>query len=146
MGRVAGVIFMSLGGIMLSAVVYIVISNYQFEQRAIPVKGKVIGYDSYVSSNDEGGSTMMYTPTFQYEFKGKTYTHVSGTSSSSQTYEIDDAVDVLVDPQDPEEILINSFWEQWFLPVLLGFMGVMFAGMGYMVFRLLGKPLKPAHH
>lgn len=138
-GRMVGIIFMSLGGIMLAVVIYLIQSNYQFAQRAIPVKGKVISFDSYESDDDDGGSTTMYRPTFQYEFQGKTYTHESSTSSSSPSYEIDEEVDVLVDPNDPTAILINSFWEKWFLPVLLGCMGIMFSGMGYMVYRVLGK-------
>jgi Protein of unknown function (DUF3592) len=138
-GRVVGGIFMTLGSIMLAVVVYLIYSNNQFAQRAIPVKGKVISYDSYESSDDDGGSTTMYRPTFEYAFLGKTYTHESSTSSSSPEYEIEEEVDVLVDPDDPREILIDSFWERWFLPLLLGFMGTMFAGMGYLVFRMLGK-------
>jgi len=139
-GRLVGGIFMSLGLIMLAVVVYLIQSNYQFAQRAVPVKGKVISYDNYESRDDDGGSTTMYTPTFQYDFEGKTYTHKSSTSSSSPSYEIDEEVDVLVDPNDPKEILIDSFWEKWFLPVLLGFMGSMFAGMGYLSYRVFGKP------
>lgn len=138
-GRIVGTIFMSLGGIMLVVVVYLGVSNYQFSQRAILVKGKVIDYDTYQSRNDNGGSTTMYTPTFQYKFKGKTYTYKSSTSSSSQDYEIDETVDVLVDPEEPQEILIDTFWEKWFLPILLGFMGLMFSGMGYMAYRLLAN-------
>ena len=46
-GRVVGGIFMTLGSIMLAVVVYLIYSNSQFAQRAIPVKGKVISYDSY---------------------------------------------------------------------------------------------------
>ncbi len=139
-GRLVGTIFMSLGGIMLAVVAYVVVSNYQFEQRAIPVKGTVIDYQSHLSSNDQGQSTTMYTPVFQYDFKGKSYTYVSSTSSSSKEYEIDETVEVLVDPEEPAEILINSFWEKWFLPVLLGFMGTLFSGMGFMAYRVLGKP------
>ncbi len=138
-GRLVGSIFMILGGIMLTIVVYLIQSNYQFAQRAIPIKGEVIGYDNHQSSNDNGGSTTMYTPTFQYDFVGKTYTHKSSTSSSSPSYEIGEEVDVLVDPNDPNEILIDNFWEKWFLPALLGFMGSMFTGMGYLAYRVIGK-------
>lgn len=137
--RLVGGIFMGLGGIMLAIVVYLIQSNYQFAQRAIPVKGVVVRYDNHQSSNDNGGSTTMYTPTFEYDFEGKTYTYKSNTSSSSPSYEIGEEVDVLVDPNDPNEILIDNFWEKWFLPAVLGFMGAMFSGMGYLVYRVFGK-------
>ena len=138
-GRLVGTIFMSLGGIMLAVVAYLIVSNYNFAQRAIPIKGKVIKFDSYISTDDEGRSTTMFRPTFEYTYAGKTNTYPSSTSSSSPGYEINDMVDVLVDPDEPEEILIDSFWERWFLPVLLGVMGTMFGGMGYLAFRLFGK-------
>lgn len=138
-GRLVGSIFMSVGGILLTIVVYLIYSNSKFAERAVPVKGKVISYDSYLSRDDDGRSTTMYRPTFEYTFQGKTYTHESSTSSSSPEYEVDELVDVLVDPEEPQEILIDSFWERWFLPILLGFMGTMFGGMGYLVFRLMGK-------
>ncbi len=143
-GRIVGALFMSLGVIMIAVVAYLVVSNYQFSQRALAVKGKVIDYDTYQSRNDNGASTTMYTPTFQYTFKGKTYTYKSTTSTSSHDYEIDEIVDVLFDPDEPQEILIDTFWEKWFLPVLLGFMGSMFSGMGFMAYRLLGNK-SPQH-
>jgi len=139
-GRIVGLIFMSVGGILLSVVVYFVISNYQFEQRAVPVMGKIIDYESYLSKNDNGGSTTMYTPIFQYTFNGKEYTYKSSTSSSSRGYEIGESVEVLVDPDEPLSVLIHSFWDEWFLSILLGIMGTMFAGMGYMAYRVLGRP------
>jgi hypothetical protein len=138
-GRLVGGIFMGLGVIMLAIAAYFIVSNYKFSERAITVKGKVIDYNSYESRNDDGGSTTMYTPTFEYEFQSKTYTHKSTTSSSSQDYELDELVDVLVDPDNPKEILIDSFWEKWFVSVLLGFLGTLFTGMGYLAYRVFGK-------
>ncbi len=138
-GKLVGGIFMCLGLIMLAIAAYFVVSNYQFSKRAITVNGRVIDYDSYQSTDDDGGSTTMYTPTFEYEFQGKTYTHKSSTSTSSKDYKINERVDVLVDPDNPKEILIDSFWEKWFVSLLLGFLGAMFTGMGYLAYRVLGK-------
>lgn len=138
-GRLVGGIFMGLGAIMLAIAVYFLISNYQFSERAITVKGKVTDYESYQSGNDDGGSTTMYTPTFQYEFQTKTYTHKSTTSSSSRDYEMGELVEVLVDPNNPNEMLIDNFWEKWFVSVLLSGLGIMFTGMGYLAYGIFGK-------
>lgn len=139
-GRLVGMIFMSIGTIMLAVVAYLLVSNYQFMQRAQSVKGKVIDYQSYQSRDrDSNSSTSMYTPTYQYAYKGKLYTHISTTSTSSKDYEIGDPVEILIDPEDPKEILINSFMVKWFLPLLLGFMGTLFTGLGFVAFRFLGK-------
>ncbi|MCB0489208.1 MAG: DUF3592 domain-containing protein [Cyclobacteriaceae bacterium] len=138
MPRLVGGLFMTLGSIMLLIVLYIIYSNNQFVKRAIPVMGEVVNYDSYESSNDDGGTTTMFTPTYAYSFNGREYKYKSTTSSSAQDYSIGDKVEILVDPDDPNSILINDFWERWLLVLVLGFLGTMFSGMGYLVYRFLG--------
>ena len=138
-GRWVGLGFMFIGIIMLAAVAYIVISNNKFEQRATPAKGKVIDFTTHESSDDDGGSTTMFAPVFEYEYNGQTYQHTSSTSSSSPEYDVGEEVEVLVDPQNPYEVLVNTFWEKWFLSVVLGIMGTMFTGMGFIAYRLFGK-------
>jgi hypothetical protein len=138
-GRLVGGIFMGVGGIMLTIVAFVLYSNYNFSQRAETIKAKLIEYQSYESRNDNGSYTTMYTPVFKYEYKGQSYTHVSTTSSSSREFQIDEMVNVLVDPENPHEILVDSFMDKWFLPLLLGIMGIVFGGLGFIVFRALGK-------
>lgn len=138
-GRLVGGIFMGVGGIMLTIVAFVLYSNYNFSQRAETIKAKLIDYQSYESRNDNGSSTTMYTPVFQYEYKGQSYTHISTTSSSSREFQIDQMVNVLVDPENPHEILVDSFMGKWFLPLLLGIMGMVFGGLGFIVYRALGK-------
>jgi hypothetical protein len=45
----------------------------------------------------------------------------------------------LVNPENPADVLVNSFMEKWFVPALLGFMGTMFTGLGYVAFAVMGK-------
>ncbi len=138
-GKIVGILFMSIGLIMLVVVIYLYNSHQQFEERAKAVKGTVTAYQDYQSKNDDGSFTTMYTPTFEYEFNGQSYKHVSSTSTSNKEFEIGQTVNILVDPEDPKEILVNSFMEKWFVPLLLGIMGIVFSGIGYLVFRLLGR-------
>jgi hypothetical protein len=141
-GRIVGGIFMGVGCILLVIAAWLGISHYQFAQRAIPVQGIVLSYSSYESKSDDGRYTTMYTPTYQYQFEGKTFTYKSSNSSSSQEYDVNEKGNVLVDPLQPKEILIDSFWERWFVVILLGGMGTVFAGMGYLVYRVLGNSAK----
>lgn len=136
--KVVGSIFVFFGLIMLAVVVYVYISNSTFIERAVLIEGKCSGYDSYVSSSD-GSTTTMYTPIFDYEYEGQSYTHYSETSSSSQSYDYDEIVEIYIDPNNPNEALVNSFWERWFLIILLGFMGSMFTGLGLMAAIMFGK-------
>jgi hypothetical protein len=134
-GKMAGIIALVLGISLLGVVAYLVYANNAFEQRAIPVQGTVIEYQQYESSDDDGGSTTMYTPVYEYMYNGQTYTHVSTLSSSGKSHEIGEAIDILVDPLNPTEILINTFWEKWLLSVVLGFVGLVFTIIGFGVFR-----------
>jgi hypothetical protein len=138
-GRIVGTLFMSIGVIMLLVVFYLIYSHQQFEKNAKVVKATITEYQSYESRDDNGNTTVMFTPVFEYEFKGTKHTYVSTTSSSSRDYEIGQKVDMLVNPDDPQDVLINSFMGKWFLPLLLGIMGSVFSGMGYLVYTLLGK-------
>lgn len=138
-GKTVGGIFMGIGGLLLGIALILLYSNYTFSKRALPIKCLVLSYETYQSRNDDGGSTTMYRPTFQYEFRGKTYTYESNSSSSSPEFQAGETVDALIDPEEPTEILIASFMEQWFAIVLLGGMGTMFGGLGFLVFRQLGK-------
>ena len=109
---------MSIGIVLVSITAYLIYSNQKFEVRAQPVKGKVMDYRSHISSHDNG-STMLYSPVFSYEVNGKTFTYFSTTSSSDKDYTVGEVIEILVDPDDPENVLVNSFMEKWFLSVLL---------------------------
>ncbi len=137
-GKLVGAIFMSIGIVLVSITAYLIYSNQKFEVRAQPVKGKVIDYRSHISSHDNG-STMLYSPVFSYEFNGKTFTYFSTTSSSDKDYTVGEVIEILVDPDDPENVLVNSFMEKWFLSVLLGCMGTAFTVMGYVAYRAMGN-------
>lgn len=137
-GRLVGLIFMSIGMVMLAVAGYLIYAHQQFEKNAVTVKGTVVEFQSYISNNDNS-STTMYTPVFEYEYKGKKYTYVSTSGSNVKEYEVGERIDILVDPENPDDVLVNSFMEKWFVSVLLGFMGTLFTGLGYVAYAVLGK-------
>jgi len=137
-GRIVGLSFMTIGFIMLSLAAYFIYSSYTFSKRAIPTLGRVIDYDSYYSSDNDGGGSTMYTPIFEYSHMGSKLTYKSSVSSSSQDYDLGEEVEILVDPDDPEHVMVNNFWDRYFAVVVLGFLGSMFTGLGYMAYRLIG--------
>lgn len=138
LSRIVGGIFMSIGIIMVVVSIYLIYSHQQFEKKAIVVTGKVVDFETYIST-DDNSSTTMYRPVFEYAYKGKTYTYPSTGSSSSKGFEIGEPVEIYINPDQPEDVLVNSFMEKWFLPMLLAIMGTAFAGMGYLAVRLLGR-------
>lgn len=128
-GKYIGSFFAICGLFMLAGGTYSFVSDSEFVSHAELIEGKCIGYDSYISHSDEGSSTM-FTPIFEYEFRGKTYEQLGEVSSSGQDYDINEVVEIYVDPESPTNILVNTFWDRWFLVMILGIMGVMFTGMG----------------
>ena len=135
-GKWIGGIFMFFGIIMLSISIYIFYTNYTFAQKAIAIEGKVIGFDTHYSTDDDGNSTLMYSSIFEYKYLGKSYQHGSDVSSSSPDYDEGEVVEILIDPDLPSKALVNEFWDRWFMITLLGIMGFMFTGGGFMAFKI----------
>lgn len=137
-GRLVGLIFMSIGLVLLVVAGYFVYDHQQFEKTAVTVTGTVVDFHSYVSNNDNS-STTMYSPIFEYEYEGKKYTFESNSGSNVKAYDVGERIDILVNPENPADVLVNSFMEKWFVPALLGFLGTMFTGFGYVAFAVMGK-------
>jgi len=135
-GKWVGGIFMFFGIVMLAICTYIFYNNYTFAQIAVVVDGKVIDFETHYSTDDDGNSSLMYSSVFEYEYNGQIYKHTSDVSSSSPDYDTGEEVEILIDPNLPSKALVNEFWDRWFIITLLGIMGSMFTGMGYMAFRL----------
>lgn len=135
-GKWVSGIFMFFGIAMLAGSMYIFYTNYKFAQNAVPVSGKVVGFDTHYSTDDDGNSTLMYSSIFEYNYMGQTYSHTSDMSSSSPDYDEGDEVEILINPEKPSKALVNEFWDRWFVIILLGFMGLMFTGGGFMALKL----------
>lgn len=135
-GRWIGGIFLFFGLIMLGVACYIFYTNYTFSEKAIPVDGKVVRFSTYYSTDDDGNRTLMYNTIFEYEYQGEVYEHESEVSSSSPDYDEGEIVEILIDPSSPNQALANTFWDRWFMIVIMGFFGVAFTGGGLMAFRM----------
>ncbi len=121
---------------MLTVCAYLFASQYRFAQRAIRVKATVIAYDN----QSEGSS--MYSPLFEFSFNGVKRTYQSHVSSSSPEFEIGESVEILVDPNDPQSVLINTFLGRWLAFAILGFLGTLFTTLGYLVLRVFAGSQK----
>jgi hypothetical protein len=137
-GRLVGTIFMVVGILLLGIAGWVYHSKNQFEERAVPITGTLDSYTSY-EDTDDGTTTTMYTPVFIYEYSGKSYTRPGTVSSSSMDYEIGETVEILIDPDNPDDIQINSFSEKWLGILILCILGTGFTGMGYLAYRLMAK-------
>jgi hypothetical protein len=84
----------------------------------------------YTTSTSDGSTT--YSPVYEYEFEGRTYRHETNVSTSGRPT-VGETETILVDPADPSEAMPDTFMDKWFLPVLLGGMGILFTGIAVLV-------------
>jgi hypothetical protein len=50
--------------------------------------------------------------------------------SRPAAFDVGEAVAILYDPVNPRDARINSFFQLWFAPLILGFLGLVFTSIG----------------
>ena len=124
-GCAVGSVFAFIGAIMLIATVVMFIGNQRVASHGVRVSGKVVSDPSQ--------------PVIEYEFQGEIHTHYSTVSSDPPSYHIGEEVSILVDPDDPSHVIVDTFMERWFLITLFGGLGMLFFLMGIGVIALFRK-------
>ncbi|MBL6447381.1 DUF3592 domain-containing protein [Fulvivirga sp. 29W222] len=115
-------VFGLIGAIMLGIGVYLYLSHRNFVKEAEQTVAVVIHNPSQ--------------PVFEYKFEGQTYTYYSNIESQPPSYSVGEEVWVYVNPDDPHDVLINTFMDRWFVITLVGGMGVIFSSVSLLVFFL----------
>lgn len=72
----------------------------------------------------------MSAPVITYTWQGKEYKYESNSYTSPSAFDYNEAVTLYVNPEDPNEVVIDTFSERWLAIVILGGIGIVFAGMG----------------
>ena len=136
--RILGLIFSTIGLIVLGLGLFFGNREYNFGKRAERISGKVLEYERVITYDSAGRPMTMFAPLIEYQLQGKTIQYHSTTSYSNLPYEVGELVPLLVDPAHPQEPEIDSFFDRWFVTLLLSFMGLVFTGVGYGIMRFLG--------
>jgi hypothetical protein len=125
--KLVGIIFSVVGVSLLAGGGYAGQSTYSFLGRVQSAPGRVVELMRSGSSRD--GTT--YSPVVEYEGPdSRTIRFTGSVASSPPSYTVGERVTVLYDPTMPEAAKIDSFLDKWFLPVLLGGMGLVFTAIG----------------
>jgi hypothetical protein len=82
---------------------------------------------------------------------GNTVRFTSWVGSNPPAWDVGEHVDVLYDPDNPRDAVIDAYWQKWFLPTLFGLIGTPFLllGIGLGVPVLVGRKRSrsnPARH
>ena len=121
-----GAIFAAVGACLLTAA-FIVYGNAQsFASSAESAEGVVVdlAYTSSSSGSSVAPVVRFLTP------EAEEIVFQSSVSSNPPAYDIGEKVNVLYDPADPSDATIDSFWQQYLLPVILGGIGGVFFAIG----------------
>lgn len=97
--------------------------SWDLVQSGQQTMGVVTGYEE--NHSREGGLT--YSPIIAYTAADQSHTFVSSNSSYPPAYEIGEEVPLLYNPQDPTLARVDSWWELWLLPTMLGGAAVILA-------------------
>jgi len=73
-----------------------------------PVTAKVVDVLWETENDDDGVIRDTYTPTIEYEYKGKTYKHTLVKVYNENEYKENDKVQILVNPKKPKELVLKG--------------------------------------
>jgi hypothetical protein len=131
---VFGVIFTLVGVGMLVGSGWTMGTTLKFRKSAQTTEGQIVSYDTEVSESRSNGRTKrttMYRAIYEYrDLSGTTHQAKASSSSSSKGYAVGAKVPVRFMPNNPDDARIDSFMENWFAPLILGGLGIVFFGIG----------------
>jgi hypothetical protein len=102
---------------MLGAAWYYGQTSWSLRRDGSPVVGVVVGLEESPASDRSG---VTYSPIIRYEVEGRMHTFTSSNSTNPPAYQIGERVALLYDSADPSRARIDSWWELWLMPVMLG--------------------------
>ncbi|CAN5519278.1 hypothetical protein BH10CHL1_BH10CHL1_42220 [soil metagenome] len=127
-GLTLGIIFCLVASLLVLIGMFFFISTRIFIGKAQAVKGSVI----QIVYRGRG-----YAPVYQFRTAdGQTIVTQAGLSTNPPRFTVGQVVDVLYETENPQKNRINQWMNLYFLPVLLGGIGLIFGGVG-MVFVFL---------
>lgn len=129
MERLPGMIFFGIGLALLAVALVVGGMAISFRMGAERVTGTVSEVE--LRHYSDGNS---YCPIISFTTRlGQSYTHRSDVCSWPPSFERGDEAIIYYDPANPNRSQLDSFLGVWFIPVLFGFMGLIFGGVGYFI-------------
>jgi hypothetical protein len=127
--RFLGVLFTLIGTGLLVGGLVLFLSTRRFVASAATATGVVVDLVQRDSEDTDDGPT--YRPVVEFTTAaGHKVRFTSSFGSNPPSHRSGDAVTVLYDPAAPQGARIRSFLHLWFGVLILGFVGVVFSGVG----------------
>ncbi len=122
---VAGLIFGLVGLGLLLGALFSFFNQKEFMESAVTVEGVVVSEPSQ--------------PLFEYEYEGQIHSFRSSVSSEPPSYYVGEKVVIFVNPEDPTDIMIDTFIDRYLFMIILGGMGSVFFMIGLGAFFAMKK-------
>jgi hypothetical protein len=120
-GTPVSTVLLIISPVLLIAAMIAGLHAWNFSRNAVPAAGTVIGLRE---STDKDSGSVRYAPTFQFpDASGASHTVSSSFYSAPPEFRVGDKVTVLYRRNDPDTARIDTFWQLWGLPALLGIIG-----------------------
>jgi hypothetical protein len=120
-------VFFLVGLGMLGGAGYLVVDTRRDIAAGVSADGRVI---DLIAERGSDGDTMYYPRVRFMTAAGEPVEFTGSVGSSPAAFDVGEAVVVLYDPADPGGARIDSFFQLWFGPLILGFLGLIFATVG----------------
>ena len=123
---ILGLVFGGVGLLLIVLALFFLIRTRMFISNSRETMGTVtqMVYDS----DSEGGG---YTPIFRYRTLEGQEVEVSGNlRTNPPQFKVGQTIEVLYDPENPSKARIKKWFNLYFVPMLLGLLGLLFGGIG----------------
>ena len=108
-------------------------STYEFLKISVASQGTIVKLIASRSTSSSGNSTV-YRPVVQFiDQNGNQVEFVSSTGSNPPSYKIGEEVEVLYNPESPNEAKIKGFFTLWGGITVLGILGIAFSSVGGLI-------------
>jgi hypothetical protein len=123
--KIVASVFLVTGILMLFIAVFIFMKNEEFISRGITGRAVVISNPA--------------KPVFEYEYQGVTHQYQTNTESNPPSYAIGEEVDIFIDPDNPDNILVDTFLDRWLAILIVGSLGAVFFLAGLFTFFYVNR-------
>jgi hypothetical protein len=126
-----GYVFALLGVVMLVLGVVFYDKKQSFVANSVITNGKVVDVEQRRSTDSDGYASYSYYPVCEFiTADGRTILFTSGIGSNPSSYDVNEEVEIRYDPDNPQKASINSFFNIWMAPFILGLLGLIFLLVG----------------
>jgi ribosomal protein L7/L12 len=97
---------------------------YYLQQDAIENGTRIIGKVVELREDSDGSNT--YAPVIEYQWEGEEKLYYSNFYSSPPEFSEGDQVAIFINPNDPNDIVVDAFVDRWLLVIIFGSFGAVF--------------------